>query len=114
MRTASPPASFESRLTCSPYSDLNLYPPDIFSLLRALVVDAGLPTEQLDGIIALGGYTLTPSTPNPTSRRAKRSLVGGMQSFDGFSGLEGTSALGNETGLTFDKRGLQKRNIYSG
>lgn len=73
-----------------------------------------MPTEQLDGIVALGGYTLTPSTPNPTSRRAKRSLVGGIQAFDGFSGLEGTSALGNETDLVFDKRGLQKRNIYTG
>jgi hypothetical protein len=77
-------------------------------------VDAGLPTEQLDGIVALGGYTLTPSTPNPTARRVKRNLIGGMQAFDGFSGLEGSSALGNETDLTFERRDLQKRNIYTG
>lgn len=80
-------------------------------------MQAGLPTEQLDGIVALGGYTLTPSTPNPTAR-AKRSLLGGMQAFDDYEdliGVDGESALSNETDLFFEKRGLAKRaNIYTG
>lgn len=41
---------------------LNLYPPDIFGLLRALVVQSGQDPVQLDGIVQLGGYTLTPTT----------------------------------------------------
>ena len=41
--------------------NINLYPPDIFSLLRTLVVETGGNVAQLDGIIALGGYTYTPS-----------------------------------------------------
>ncbi|PWN53595.1 hypothetical protein IE53DRAFT_140447 [Violaceomyces palustris] len=49
--------------------NLNLYPPDIFGLVRALVVKSGQNTAQLDGIVALGGYTLTPST-QANSRRS--------------------------------------------
>lgn len=36
--------------------DLNLDPPSMFTLVRLLAVDAGLGTDQLDGIVALGGY----------------------------------------------------------
>jgi len=36
--------------------DLNLDPPSMFTLVRLLAIDAGLGTEQLDGIVALGGY----------------------------------------------------------
>ncbi|GAA6027071.1 hypothetical protein JCM8097_006088 [Rhodosporidiobolus ruineniae] len=93
--------------------NLNLYPPDIFSLLRALAVDAGLATEQIDGIVALGGYEYVATTPNPASsrrRRAKRSetplALGAVDSLREqarlMSGFEG------------EKRDLQKRNIYTG
>ncbi|GAA5897781.1 hypothetical protein JCM8208_000260 [Rhodotorula glutinis] len=100
--------------------DLNLYPPDIFSLLRALAVDAGLGTEQLDGIVALGGYAYVPTSPNPSSaarQRTKRALLG---AYDEPSGMYGFGA-GNasvEDGLVFvqeSKRGLVRRdNIYTG
>jgi hypothetical protein len=36
--------------------DLNLDPPSMFTLVRLLAIDAGLGTDQLDGIVALGGY----------------------------------------------------------
>jgi hypothetical protein len=91
-------------------SNLNLFPPDIFSLLRALVVDAGLPTEQLDGIVALGGYTYTPST-GAGSRLAKRDLLGDAT----FGGLLDDAALfGGDMDLSFGKRELEKRNLYTG
>ncbi|SGY79107.1 BQ5605_C008g05044 [Microbotryum silenes-dioicae] len=69
--------------------DMNLYPPDIFGLLRALAVTAGLPTEQLDGIVGLAGYTLTPTTADaagsPTTANvtgsAKRSLDPKIEAF---------------------------------
>lgn len=35
---------------------LNLYPPDVFSLLRQLVVDSGMDPTPLDGIVQMGGY----------------------------------------------------------
>lgn len=47
-------------------SNLNLFPPDIFAVLRALVVQTGtLDPAPLDGIVALGGYTY--STPKNAS-----------------------------------------------
>ncbi|WFD26547.1 hypothetical protein MNAN1_001530 [Malassezia nana] len=60
----------------SPPIDLhmNLYPPDIFALLRAYAVDAGLDTKQLDGIINIGGYTYSPTSSANTSPMEKRSL----------------------------------------
>ena len=36
--------------------DLNLDPQTLFTVTRSLAVKAGLPTEQLDGIVTLGGY----------------------------------------------------------
>jgi LEA14-like dessication related protein len=36
--------------------DLNMDPASMFTLLRLLAAEAGLPTEQIDGIVALGGY----------------------------------------------------------
>jgi hypothetical protein len=99
-----------------------LYPPDIFSLLRALAVEQGMATDQIDGIVQLGGYQYVPTAPNPTSaRRVKRS-----QEYDAYgylNGLDGSperlAPIGNETGdaLVFSqesKRGLEKRNIYTG
>ncbi|KAH8925300.1 hypothetical protein BT69DRAFT_1216651 [Atractiella rhizophila] len=51
---------------------LNLFPPDIFSLLRQLATEAGLSTAQIDGIVALGGYDYVPTTGPPSSRMVKR------------------------------------------
>ncbi|KAK0546638.1 hypothetical protein OC846_005187, partial [Tilletia horrida] len=56
---------------------LNLFPPDIFALVRALVVQSGQNVAQIDGIVALGGYTLTPVTDANTAPRpgvSRRSL----------------------------------------
>jgi hypothetical protein len=52
--------------------DMNLNPPDIFSVTRKLATLAGLGTDQLDGIVALGGYeyvttTEDDDTPAPSS-----------------------------------------------
>ncbi|GAA95808.1 hypothetical protein E5Q_02465, partial [Mixia osmundae IAM 14324] len=52
---------------------LNLYPPDIFSLLRELAIEAGLDPAYIDGIVQLGGYEYVPTT-GPGTRKAKRSL----------------------------------------
>jgi hypothetical protein len=49
--------------------NLNLYPPDIFSLLRQLAVEAGLNPAQLDGIVQLGGYQYVPTTGPQGSRK---------------------------------------------
>ena len=60
----------------SPNLDLNmnLDPPSIFSVTRALAVDAGLDTAQLDAIVALGGYQFLPTTdadgPGNSTKRA--------------------------------------------
>ncbi|KAE8229507.1 hypothetical protein CF326_g5523 [Tilletia indica] len=52
---------------------LNLNPPDIFALLRALVVQSGQDVRPLDAITNLAGYTLSATTdanngPRPSSR----------------------------------------------
>ena len=52
---------------------MNLFPPDIFGLLRALAVDAGEETRQLDGILKIGGYTPTKTTDANTPK-SKRSM----------------------------------------
>ncbi|GAA5937070.1 uncharacterized protein JCM15063_000146 [Sporobolomyces koalae] len=96
--------------------NLNLYPPDIFSLLRALAVSAGLPTEQLDGIVALGGYQYVPTAATADALQArKRSLDVGAIDMNGFE--DKSSFVGNETGLVFESEShhLAKRdNIYTG
>lgn len=48
----------------SPLLDLhlNLYPPDIFALVRAYAKDAGLDVRPLDGVVAIGGYTYSKTT----------------------------------------------------
>jgi hypothetical protein len=50
----------------SPSLDLNLNmdPPSLFTVTRALAVEAGLGTEQLDQIVALGGYQYLSTTSN--------------------------------------------------
>ncbi|KAN0059778.1 hypothetical protein ACQY0O_008352 [Thecaphora frezii] len=51
--------------------NLNLYPPDIFGLVRALAVQSGQDPAYIDGVIQLGGYVLTPATAaNTKSRRS--------------------------------------------
>lgn len=49
--------------------DLNLNPPDIFSVTRKLTTLAGLRTEQLDGIVALGGYQYVATTDDDNAPR---------------------------------------------
>ncbi|CAO1623850.1 unnamed protein product [Parajaminaea phylloscopi] len=65
--------------------NLNLYPPDIFGLLRGLVVQSGQDPAPLDGVVALGGYTYTPTTAangNTPTKPQRRSLDGAAsQSF---------------------------------
>lgn len=70
--------------------NLNLYPPTIFALLRALVVSTGLDPAPLDAIVALGGYIYsTPSgatgsvnvlAPRSLERLARRGLFTGCAS----------------------------------
>ncbi|WFD32817.1 hypothetical protein MSPP1_003868 [Malassezia sp. CBS 17886] len=62
---------------------LNLYPPDIFGLLRALAVQSGQSAQQLDGLVRLGGYTYTRATSadggggaGESGRRARRADEG--------------------------------------
>ena len=56
--TQSPPVSL----------NLNLFPPDIFSLVRALAIQSGQDPAYIDGVVQLGGYTLSPSTSANTRR----------------------------------------------
>ncbi|GAA5914535.1 uncharacterized protein JCM6883_003197 [Sporobolomyces salmoneus] len=96
--------------------NLNLYPPDIFSLLRALAVDAGLPTEQIDGIVALGGYEYVPTAATASAQSArKRSLDLGALDVRSFE--DRSASVGNETGLIFEsdiQRLMKRDNIYTG
>ena len=71
--------NFESQpksKTTSPDLDLNMNfdPNALFTVTRALAVEAGLDTTQLDGIVELGGYSYLKTTGNPpessNSRRA--------------------------------------------
>lgn len=52
--------------------DINLDPPTIFTLLRALAVQSGQGTAQLDGIVAIGGYQYVPSTQDDGARIPQR------------------------------------------
>ncbi|KAL1718757.1 hypothetical protein EV715DRAFT_290908 [Schizophyllum commune] len=47
--------------------NLNMDPETLFTLTRALAVEAGLETVQLDGIVALGGYEYLFTTDNSSS-----------------------------------------------
>ncbi|KAJ9479823.1 hypothetical protein PHBOTO_003303 [Pseudozyma hubeiensis] len=67
------PLNFEAQgraVTQSPpiQLGLNLYPPDIFALVRALAVQSGQNPAYIDGVVQLGGYTLTPTTSANTRR----------------------------------------------
>lgn len=77
--------------------DMNLDPPSIFSVTRALAVDAGLDTEQLDAIVALGGYKFLPTTDE-----------------DGPSGSGNGSSKRSVSVPPVIDVGLVKRNIFTG
>lgn len=54
---------------------LNLYPPDMFALVRAYAVQAGLNTDALDGIVQeVGGFTYSKTTA-ATANMTKRALL---------------------------------------
>lgn len=55
---------------------LNLYPPDLFALVRALAIQSGQNPAYIDGVVQLGGFTLTPTTDqnNGTPAASKRSI----------------------------------------
>ncbi|WFC96531.1 hypothetical protein MBRA1_003192 [Malassezia brasiliensis] len=54
---------------------LNLYPPDMFALVRALALQAGEDVRQLDGIVKIGGYTYSNTTSANSDRKpSKRSI----------------------------------------
>ncbi|KAM0789126.1 hypothetical protein ACM66B_003180 [Microbotryomycetes sp. NB124-2] len=93
---------------------LNLYPPDIFALLRALVVEAGLPTEQIDGIVQLGGYTLTPTTNADDARtRVKRAAFEQLGAFETLG--DHVPLFSNDTDAAeFQLQKRQSNNIYTG
>ncbi|KAH7108191.1 hypothetical protein BKA62DRAFT_764259 [Auriculariales sp. MPI-PUGE-AT-0066] len=70
------------KTTTSPTQDidLNLDPPSLFTVTRDLALDAGLNTQQLDGIVALGGYEYVHAAP-PGRRhlyRGKRNIYTGF------------------------------------
>jgi hypothetical protein len=81
--------------------NLNLDPPSVFTVLRALAVEAGLPTVQLDSIVALGGYSYLPITNDS-------SLAGGETVVQRRDALEWESA-GVDELMMIGKRA----NIYS-
>ncbi|GJN94719.1 hypothetical protein Rhopal_007810-T1 [Rhodotorula paludigena] len=96
--------------------NLNLYPPDIFTLLRSLAQEQGLSTEQLDGIVQIGGYEYVATTPNPapsrgTAKRAKRA-IGAIHSHE--ADERALSGGGAEDWAPESAHGLVKRNIYTG
>lgn len=53
-------------------SNLNLHPPDIFSLLRVLVVQSGQDPEPLDSMVALGGIDYVKTTSAPAANAIQR------------------------------------------
>ncbi|PWZ00897.1 hypothetical protein BCV70DRAFT_84414 [Testicularia cyperi] len=63
---------------------LNLYPPDIFALVRALAVQSGQDPAYIDGIVQLGGYTLSPTTSANTRRSLSKRDIGDEEDLDSF------------------------------
>jgi hypothetical protein len=58
-------------VTTSPIVPLsvNLYPPDLFSILRAFAMQRGLNPAYIDGVVQLGGFTLTPTRDEAQRKR---------------------------------------------
>ena len=75
--------------TTSPDIDLqmNLDPSSVFSLTRRLAVQAGLGTDQLDGIVALGGYSYITTTDadSGTSDSSSNSTKRATNLYTGFN-----------------------------
>lgn len=55
--------------------NLNMDPETLFTLTRALAVESGQSTAQLDGIVALGGYEYLFTTDNSSSSEEKRDNI---------------------------------------
>ncbi|KAL0580357.1 hypothetical protein V5O48_000210 [Marasmius crinis-equi] len=65
--------------TTSPELNLNMNfdPASLFTVTRALAVEAGLDTRQLDGIVELGGYQYLKTTgPEPSKERRANIYTG--------------------------------------
>jgi hypothetical protein len=95
-------------------SNLNLYPDDIFSLLRELAIEAGLSTQQLDGIVQLGGYTYVSTTGTGTKRKREldHELFVNIPRDRYLDGLESQGVAMGEDLANLPH--LMKRNIYTG
>ncbi|KAJ1033702.1 hypothetical protein NDA13_001683 [Ustilago tritici] len=61
---------------------LNLYPPDIFALVRALAIQSGQNPAYIDGIVQLGGYTLSPTTSANTRRSLQSDVAHADATYD--------------------------------
>lgn len=62
--------------------DMNLDPPSIFSVTRKLATLAGLDTDQLDGIVALGGYQYIATTDEDDAANATKRALERMKKRD--------------------------------
>ncbi|KAK1218918.1 hypothetical protein PQX77_018360 [Marasmius sp. AFHP31] len=67
--------------TTSPELNLNMNfdPVSLFTVTRALAVDAGLDTRQLDGIVELGGYQYLKTTGPPPSQEKRANIYTGFE-----------------------------------
>ncbi|TKY86943.1 hypothetical protein EX895_004231 [Sporisorium graminicola] len=84
--------------------NLNLYPPDLFGLVHALAIQSGQDPLLIEGLVQLGGYTMTPSTTANSRRSLSDTIMHETNITDEASGI---TALDTNW---FDKRG----NIYTG
>lgn len=83
---------------------MNLDPSSIFTVTRALAVEAGLNTEQLDGIVQLGGYQYLMTTgPNVSTHQRRDNIFTGfdLPSFvqKAFAGLKSDVELKAEVSI---------------
>lgn len=53
---------------------INLYPPDLMGLIRALAIDSGQNPAYIDGMVSIAGYTLSPTTGADGKKASKRDL----------------------------------------
>jgi hypothetical protein len=117
--------SFKSQAnatTTSPQLELNmnLDPPSIFTVTRALAVEAGLDTEQLDGIVQLGGYQYLMTTGPPVANVKRDNIFTGfdLPTFvqGAFKQLKSDVELTAEVGIGewffFRKSKMTKRTLF--
>ncbi|TFY72142.1 hypothetical protein EVG20_g865 [Dentipellis fragilis] len=55
--------------------DLNMDPPSLFTVTRLLAVEAGLGTDQLDGIVQIGGYQYVDADSNTDAANSRRDNI---------------------------------------